>query len=257
MTHWVRFAHGADIGFGTLEGEIISVHSGDMFAGSTATGDTLALADVSLLSPVNPGKVIGLWNNYNMMRDKTGGVRPEEPLWFIKANTSLNHPGAEIIRPSSYDGKVFYEGEIGIVMGKRTKEVSEADSLDYVFGYTCVNDVTAMGLLKKDATFDQWTRCKSFDTFGPMGPVIATGLDPMDLTVRTVLNGVEKQNYPVSDMLRTPAKLISEISHDVTLEPGDVIACGTNVGITGMVEPENEVSIIIDGVGTLTNTFRN
>ena len=98
---------------------------------------------------------------------------------------------------------------------------------------------------------------KSFDTFGPMGPVVATGLDPMKLTVKTVLNGAERQNYPVSDMLRTPAKLVSEISHDVTLEPGDVFACGTNVGVGTMKEPENTVEIVIDGIGTLSNTFKN
>lgn len=257
MTHWIRFDDGGSEGFGTLDGDVISVHSGTMLGDSEATGATLALSDVKVLAPIIPGKMVALWNNYNMMRETMGGVRPEEPLWFIKTNNSIIGAGAEIIRPSSYDGPIVYEGELGIAIGKRCKNVSEADALDYVFGFTCVNDVTAMAILKRDETFAQWTRCKSFDTFGPIGPVIATGLDPMDLTVRTVLNGEERQNYPVSDMLRPPAKLISEISHDVTLEVGDMIACGTNVGVGTMKEPTNTIEIIIDGIGTLRNTFKN
>ena len=257
MTLWIRFQQGGQDGFGTLDGETIAVHSGDMFASAQATGETVKLSDVKVLPPVKPGKMVALWNNYNMMREKMNGARPEEPLWFIKTNNSIIATGEAIEKPKGYTGKVVYEGELGIVIGKRCKNVSEAEALDHVFGYTCVNDVTAIEILKKDETFAQWSRCKSYDTFGPMGPVIATGLDPMTLTVRTVLNGAERQNYPVSDMLRTPAKLVSEISHDVTLEPGDVIACGTNVGVGTMKEPENTVEIVIDGIGTLTNTFKN
>lgn len=257
MAQWLRYqANGSD-GFGTLEGETIHVHEGDMFAKATPTGETLALAEVSLLPPVKPGKIVALWNNYNMMREKMNGEVPPHPLWFIKTNNSVLAPGAAIVRPEGYDGKVVYEGELGIVIGKVCRNVAESDALDHVFGYTCVNDVTAIELLKADGSFDQWTRCKSFDTFGPLGPVIAAGLDPMTLRVRTVLNGDERQNYPVSDMLRTPAKLVSEISHDVTLEPGDVIACGTNVGVGTMKEPHNTVEIVIEGIGTLRNTFDN
>lgn len=257
MTLWIRYEHQGAEGFGTLDGETIAVHSGDMIAGATATGESVNLSDVTVLAPIKPGKMVALWNNYNMMREKMNGERPEEPLWFIKTNNSITGTETAIERPASYDGKVVYEGELGIVIGKRCKNVGEAEALDYVFGYTCVNDVTAAEILKRDGTFDQWTRSKSFDTFGPMGPVIATGLDPMKLTVKTILNGDERQNYPVSDMLRTPAKLVSEISHDVTLEPGDVIACGTNVGVGTMKEPSNTVEIVIDGIGTLRNTFNN
>ena len=257
MTLWIRYDRQGAEGFGTLDGDVISVHSGNMFEGAQPTGETVNLSDVTVLAPVKPGKIVALWNNYNMMREKMNGQRPDEPLWFIKTNNSLTGTGAAIERPASYDGKIVYEGELGIVIGKRCKNVSEADALSHVFGYTCVNDVTAIDILKRDGTFDQWTRSKGFDTFGPMGPVVATGLDPMKLTVKTVLNGAERQNYPVNDMLRTPAKLVSEISHDVTLEPGDVIACGTNVGVGTMKEPENTVEIVIDGIGTLSNTFKN
>lgn len=257
MTLWIRYQQAGRDGFGTLNGDTIAEHSGDMFAGAQPTGKTVRLSDVKVLAPVKPGKMVALWNNYNMMREKMNGARPDEPLWFIKTNNSVIATGDKIERPAGYAGKIIYEGELGIVIGKRAKRVSEADALSHVFGFTCVNDITAIDILKKDATFDQWSRCKSFDTFGPLGPVIATGLDPMKLSVRTVLNGEERQNYPVSDMLRTPAKLVSEISHDVTLEPGDVIACGTNVGVGVMKEPHNKIEIVIDGIGTLSNTFDN
>ncbi|MEK9672839.1 MAG: fumarylacetoacetate hydrolase family protein [Rhodospirillaceae bacterium] len=257
MTLWIRYEKEGGEGFGTLSGDAIAVHSGNMISGAQPTGETVKLADVKVLAPIMPGKMVALWNNYNMMREKSGGVRPEEPLWFIKTNNSIIGTSEKIVRPMSYDGPVVFEGELGIVIGKRCKEVPEDKALEHVFGYTCVNDVTAMAILKKDTTFDQWTRCKSFDTFGPIGPVIATDLDPMTLSVRTVLNGAERQNYPVSDMLRTPAKLISEISHDVTLMPGDMIACGTNVGVGSMKDPSNAIEISIEGIGTLSNTFDN
>jgi 2-keto-4-pentenoate hydratase/2-oxohepta-3-ene-1,7-dioic acid hydratase in catechol pathway len=124
-----------------------------------------------------------------------------------------------------------------------------------VFGYTCINDVTAAQLISKDKTFAQWTRAKSFDTFGVYGPVIATGLDPADLVVKTVLNGDERQNYPISDMIFPVASLVSRLSHDMTLVAGDIIACGTSVGVGAMKEASNTVEITIDGIGTLSNVF--
>ena len=152
---------------------------------------------------------------------------------------------------------MVYEGEIGIVIGKTCSQVPEADIADYIFGYTCINDITAVKIISKDATFAQWTRSKSYDGFGVFGPVIATDVDPMSLTIKTVLNGDERQNYPVNDMTFPPHKLTSLISHDVTLMPGDIIACGTSVGVGSMKEPENSVQITIDGVGILSNTFVN
>jgi 2-keto-4-pentenoate hydratase/2-oxohepta-3-ene-1,7-dioic acid hydratase in catechol pathway len=131
---------------------------------------------------------------------------------------------------------------------------SEADAPAHIFGYTCINDVTAVELLKKDATFDQWSRCKSFDTFGVFGPVIATGLDPAALHVRTVLNGQERQNYPASDMFFSPARLVSLISQDLTFEPGDVIACGTSVG-AGSMKPGSDVVVSVEGIGELSNRY--
>jgi 2-keto-4-pentenoate hydratase/2-oxohepta-3-ene-1,7-dioic acid hydratase in catechol pathway len=149
---------------------------------------------------------------------------------------------------------VIFEGELGIVIGKRCRAVSEADAANCIFGYTCVNDVTASEILNKDPGFAQWTRAKSFDTFGVFGPVIATGLDPSSLVVKTILNDQERQNYPVADVIFAPAALVSLISRDMTLEAGDVIACGTSIGV-GSMKPGSTVSIVIEGIGTLTNRF--
>lgn len=255
MARWIRFEQNGRIGFGTLENGHIAVHEGDMFADPRATGETLDAGAVRTLPPCVPGKMICLWNNFAANAAKQNLSRPEEPLWFIKAPTAVMGHGEAIRRPATYSGKIVYEGELGIVIGKTASGISEEDAAAHIFGYTCVNDVTAIELLKKDASFDQWVRSKSFDTFGPFGPVIATGLDPMSLSVRTVLNGTERQNYPVSDMFFPPHKLVSLLSQDMTLLPGDLIACGTSVGVGVMSQPENMVDISIEGIGTLTNTF--
>ncbi len=255
MTLWARFEQGGAVGFGTVDNDIISVHEGDMFDGAIATGDTLAMADVKLLAPCLPTKMIALWNNFHALAAKMDVPEPEEPLYFLKANNSFLGPNELVRRPAAYDGKVVYEGELGIVIGKQCKEVSEADAPDYIFGYTCINDVTAAELISKDKTFAQWVRAKSFDTFGVYGPVIATGLDSSTLNVVTVLNGDERQNYALSDMIFPPAKLTSMISHDMTLMPGDVIACGTSLGVGAMKEASNTVEVTIEGIGTLSNVF--
>ena len=142
------------------------------------------------------------------------------------------------------------------MIGRECRAVSEADAASHIFGYTCINDVTAVGLLGKDPTFMQWTRAKSFDTFGVFGPVVTTGLDPSTLTIRTVLNDQERQNYPVSDMIIGPVKTVSMISQDMTLHPGDVICCGTSVGV-GSMKPGSTIEVTIDGIGTLSNRYEN
>jgi len=255
MAHWVRFEAGDRIGFGTLEGDSITEHEGDMFAGARPKGPVLALSEVRLLTPTQPSKMIALWNNFHALAAKMNVPEPEEPLYFLKANSSLLAAGETIRRPRAYAGKVTYEGELGIVIGKQCKDVAEAEIAPYIFGYTCVNDVTAVELISKDSTFAQWVRSKSFDTFGVFGPAVATGLDSTTLSVRTVLNGQERQNYPLADMIFPPERLVSLLSHDMTLYPGDVIAVGTSLGVGSMKEPSNTIEISIEGVGTLSNVF--
>ncbi|MCC7216010.1 MAG: fumarylacetoacetate hydrolase family protein [Burkholderiales bacterium] len=254
MTQWIRFAEDGVPGFGRLDGTTISVCSGDMFGSPAPTGRTLGLDAVVVLTPTAAGKMIALWNNFRALAAKLGNPVPSEPLYFIKGNSSYLPTGETIRTPKSYRGKVVYEGELGIVIGRTCRGVSEAEAQRNIFGYTCINDVTAADILHRDSTFAQWTRAKSFDTFGVFGPVVATGLDPMRLSIRTVLDGQERQNYPVSDMVFPPATLVSLISQDLTLDPGDVIACGTSVGV-GSMKPGSTVEVAIDGIGVLVNRF--
>ena len=255
MAKWIRFEQGGKTGFGTLDGDTITVHIGDMFAGAKPNGQTLKLSEVQVLTPCQPSKMICLWNNFHQLAAKNDFTEPKEPLWFLKAPNSYWPAGRPIERPATYTGKIIYEGELGVVIGKKCFNITEAEAGDYIFGYTCVNDVTAVDLLRKDKSFEQWARAKSFDTFGVIGPVIATGLDPLKLSVKTILNGKERQNYPVADMFFPPHKLVAAISRDVTLMPGDVIACGTSLGAGTMADAHNVVDIVIDGVGSLSNPF--
>ncbi len=254
--HWLRFTHHGETKFGTVSNDVIRVHAGEMYDRPAPTGETLARDAVTTLVPVRPGKVIGLASNYHALISKTGGSVPAEPLYFIKANTSLHPHGRPIRQPEAYTGKVVFEGELGLVIGRTCRNVAPAEALDHLFGCTCVNDVTAIGLLNKDPSFQQWTRSKAADTFGVVGPVVATGLDPSMLRVTTTLNGQARQDFPVSDMVFTPAELVSHLSHDMTLEVGDLIACGTSVGV-GSMRHDDVVTVHIDGIGALSNTFVN
>ena len=253
--HWIRFDRNGQTGFGVLRDGVIQFHEGDMFANPRPTNATVPLADVTLLTPCVPGKMIALWNNFHALAAKLNLSAPPEPLYLLKAPNSFLAGGQTIRAPSSYAGKVVYEGELGVVIGRPASNVSEADAAQYIFGYTCSNDVTAAEIIQKDPTFAQWTRAKGFDSFGVFGPVIATDLDPLTLSVKTLLDGKERQNYPVSDMIFKPAQIVSLISRDMTLSPGDVISCGTSVGV-GSMNPGSKVEIVIDGIGTLSNEYK-
>ena len=251
--HWVRFESTGATGFGTLAGNRIAVYRGDMFSNPEPSGDSVSLESVRLLMPTVPSKVIALWNNFAALGAKLNLAVPAEPLYLLKAPNSFANPG-DLIRKPRCDGKVVFEGELGIVIGKRASGVAEADALAHVFGYTCANDVTVADILNRDASFAQWVRAKGFDTFCPMGPAIATGLDAATLVVRTRLNGELRQDYPISDMRFSVERLVSLISADMTLEPGDVILCGTSIGV-GSMKPDSDIEIEIDGIGTLRNRY--
>lgn len=254
MALWVRYRHGGTEGIGTLEGEAIRVHAGDLFAAPAPTGEVLALSDVMLEPPVRPGLFVGLWNNFRAAAEKGGLAIPETPLFFLKSPRSVAGPGAPIVPPASYAGRVIYEGELGLVIGRRVKDVDETEAEAAIFGLTCVNDVTALELLDADQSFAQWARAKSCDGFGPIGPAIATGLDWSGLRVGVALNGRVRQDYPLSDMILPPARIVSLLSREMTLEPGDVIACGTSLGALPM-RPGMIVEVTIEGIGTLRNVF--
>jgi 2-keto-4-pentenoate hydratase/2-oxohepta-3-ene-1,7-dioic acid hydratase in catechol pathway len=256
MTAWVRFRHEGKIGFGTLAPAGIAVHDGEMFGDAQPNGEVLAPDDVEFLAPCAPSKIVALWNNFHALAARLNQPEPPEPLYLLKATTSVAAPGAVIRPPASYDGKTTYEGELGIVIGEMCCAVSVDEADDFIFGYTCVNDITANDILNRDPTFAQWARSKGLDGYGPFGPVIASNIDPAKLVVRTILNGVERQNYPIADMIFSAQELVSRISRDMTLLPGDLICCGTSIGVGVMKEPVNMVTVVIDGIGELTNEFR-
>ncbi len=251
---WLRFATGGVPGFGTLDGDSVRVHRGELFGANEPTGELIPVAAIAWDTPCAPTKMIALLNNFHAALKKSGKPAPAEPLFFIKAPNTFCAHGAVIAAPRSYSGRVLYEGELGVVIGKAGRDIPAESAREHIFGYTCVNDVTAFDLLQADAEYAQWTRAKGFDSFGPFGPVIATDLDPAGLTVRTLVNGRERQSYPVADMVFAPAQLVSLISRDVTLVPGDIISCGTSIG-AGPLRPGTAVEVVIDGIGSLANRY--
>lgn len=216
-------------------------------------GTPIPLETVQLLPPVVPGKFLGLWNNYAAAADKNGWDRPSHPLYFLKPATSLAGPGAQVVFPKDI-GRVLYEGELGIVIGATCRNVSVDEATTAILGYTCVNDLTALNILQEDPSFPQWTRAKGFDGFGVIGPMIATDLDWRDLTVKTLVNGRERQSYPAQDMFFGPEQIVSALSRDMTLMPGDVIACGTSLGARP-VKPGDVVEVVIEGIGGVEITM--
>ena len=255
MTRWVRFRSSIGrIGFGTLDGEWIFEHEGDLFDGPSPTGTKIPKEAVTLVAPCLPSKVIALWNNFRALGAKLGKAAPSHPLFLIKPASSIVGPCDPIRRPKSYGGKIAYEGELAIVIGKTSTNVPVNEARKHIFGYTCINDVTAAELLNEDANFQQWCRSKGFDTFGCLGPAITTGLDWASARVVTTMGGVERQNYPLADMIFTPEEQVSRISRDMTLIPGDVIACGTSVGV-GSIQDGATVEVFIEGIGMLANTL--
>lgn len=227
-----------------------------MFGNPEATGRRIAHGDIELFAPTSPSKIIALWNNFHALAAKLGVPEPAEPLYLLKAPSSVTAPEATIVRPASYDGKIAYEGELGIVIGSDCSRISPEEAGRHIFGYTCVNDVTASDIIAKDKTFAQWARAKSFDGFCPFGPVIATDIDPASLVVRTQLDGVERQSYPIADMIFSAQELVSRLSFDMTLSPGDLICCGTSLGVGSIKGPINVVTVAIDGIGELRNELR-
>lgn len=254
MNLWVRYAAHGKEGFGTLADGRVQPHRGDMFAAPEPDGPALPLDELRLLAPVRPRRFIGLWNNFRALAEKQGNSIPDFPLYFLKSPGSIVGPGDAITPPAAYSGKVLYEGELGVVVGKTLRHADEDEAQAAIFGYTCVNDVTALDVLTADPAFPQWARAKSFDGFGPVGPAIATTLDLAAARVTVALNGRVRQDYPLADMILPPARILSLISREVTLEAGDLIACGTSLGALPM-RPGMEVAVTIEGVGTLTNPF--
>jgi 2-keto-4-pentenoate hydratase/2-oxohepta-3-ene-1,7-dioic acid hydratase in catechol pathway len=251
---WMRCRLDGRESWGCLEGDDVLVHEGGLFDSPQPTGERWPLAGVQVLMPCQPRTMLGLWNNFQALAEKNGWARPAEPLYFLKAPGSWTGPDTAIPAPPPEVGRIAYEGELAVVIGRRASRVTVEDALAHIFGYTCANDVTAMELLHRDPSFAQWTRAKGFEGFGAFGPVIETDFDINSAALRTRVGGRERQNYALADMIFKPAELVSRLSQDLTLEPGDIILCGTSLGVLPM-KPGTEVEVEIDGIGVLRNRF--
>ncbi len=254
---WMRYQHAGLDGFGTLQGDQVQPHKGDLFGANEPVGAPLPLSSVTWRTPCSPSKMLALWNNFRSAAAKNNWAPPADPLYFVKTPNSFAPHAQPVLQPAGYSGRVLYEGELAIVVGRTARCVSVAEAPAHVFGYTCANDLTALDLLNADPAFAQWTRAKGLDGFGVFGPVIDTTFDPTQpgAAVRTVVAGRERQNYEIADMFFSPAELVSRLSHDMTLLPGDVILCGTSLG-AGSLKPGQQVDVVIDGIGTLSNVYQ-
>ncbi|MET0467595.1 MAG: fumarylacetoacetate hydrolase family protein [Aeromicrobium sp.] len=250
-----RFAGDDDPRFGVIGDDngvpTIAVLNGDpLYAGLNLSGQKIPLADVRLLAPVIPrSKVIGVGKNYAKHAAEMGGEVPAEPLIFLKPNTSVIGPGEPIFYPEQ-SNNISFEAELAVVIGRICRDVPVEDAAKVIFGYTVANDVTARDLQAKDG---QWARAKGYDTFCPLGPWIETDFDPSDVGVSSRLNGDIKQDGRTSDMVFKVADIIAYVSSFMTLLPGDVILTGTPDGV-GPMQVGDQVSVSVEGIGTLTNT---
>ncbi|ASU78082.1 2-hydroxyhepta-2,4-diene-1,7-dioate isomerase [Actinopolyspora erythraea] len=218
------------------------------FGEPTFTGRKWPMADVRLLAPILPTKVLCVGKNYAEHAREMGGDVPQNPVLFMKPSTSVIGPSAPIKMPPDSE-RVDYEGELAVVIGQPCKDVPEARGTDVVLGYTIANDVTARDQQRADG---QWTRAKGYDTFCPLGPWIDTAVDPSDLQLRTELDREVRQESRTSLLTHDVAGLISFVSRVMTLLPGDVILTGTPAGV-GPMRAGQKVSVSIEGLGTLTN----
>jgi 2-keto-4-pentenoate hydratase/2-oxohepta-3-ene-1,7-dioic acid hydratase in catechol pathway len=240
----------ADGGAGQL---MLAQLAGHPFGGSAddikLTGVRFALDQVRLLAPILPSKVVCIGRNYADHIAELGNQRPEEPIIFLKPSTSVVGAGDPIRRPTAISARVDYEGELAVVIGRVCRDVPAERAAEVIFGYTCANDVTARDLQSKDG---QWTRAKGFDTFCPLGPWIETDVNASDLALTTRLNGEIKQESRTSLLLNDIPTLVAFVTAVMTLLPGDVLLTGTPAGV-GPMDKGDEVSVTIEGIGTLTN----
>jgi 2-keto-4-pentenoate hydratase/2-oxohepta-3-ene-1,7-dioic acid hydratase in catechol pathway len=247
ITKYVRFQAGKTVAFGIVEGDKVRELTGNRFGLWTKTDKTYALADVKLLVPTRPSKVLALAGNYKSHLDNTPA--PKNPEIFFKVPSCLIPTGAEIVIPKG-TSQVDFEGELVIVIGKRARNVPAEKASSVILGVTCGNDVSARDWQKNDRS---WWRAKGSDTFGPCGPFIVSGLDYGNLQLTSRLNGEVKQQQRTSDLIHSVPQIVSWISRYVTLEPGDLIYTGTP-GKTATIKPGDVIEVEIEGVGVLKNT---
>ncbi len=249
MEKYCRFDAGGGARYGVVRGESVEELTAAPWLAGTPTGQRHDLSRVRLLAPCQPSKIVCVGRSYKEHAAELGNPLPREPLLFLKPPSAVIGPEEAIVYPS-ISQRVDHEGELALVIGKRCRRPSSRENpLDYLFGITCLNDVTARDIQKADG---QFTRGKGFDTFCPLGPVIATGIDASDLSVETFVNGQRRQAGRTSEMVFPLGVIIRHIAEVMTLEPGDVIATGTPPGV-GSLQPGDTVEVVIEGVGRLRN----
>ena len=242
----VRFNSGGSTSYGVLDGDSIRQIMGEPFAEINYSGETFSLADVKLLAPVEPKKIVLVGLNFASHAAEIHQETPSEPLIFFKPSSAVVASGEEIVLPHQ-STQVEIEAELTVVIGKRAKNVSQEKVRDHILGYTVANDVTARDIQFSDL---QWARSKAFDSFCPVGPWIETDFVPESKRISSTINGKTKQDASTSEMVYSPEHLISYISHNFTLEPGDIVLTGSPAGISRVVAGD-VVHCSIEGIGTL------
>ena len=251
---WLRCEHDGRARLGLLEGDGVVLHEGTAFGAPQPSGERLPLDGLRWLPPCEPGQIVGLWNNFRAAAAKNGWAEPAEPLYFLKSPAALSGPGAAVPAAAPEVGRVAYEGELAIVVGRHAHRLAREDAAAAIFGYTVANDYTAIELLNRDPSFPQWARAKSLPGFANVGPWIDTGFSPAGATLRTRVGGRERQNYALDDMFFGPAELLWRLSQELVLQPGDLILCGTSLGVLPL-KPGTEVEVEVDGLGVLRSTY--
>jgi 2-keto-4-pentenoate hydratase/2-oxohepta-3-ene-1,7-dioic acid hydratase in catechol pathway len=243
-----RFRRAGREAWGVLDDAGVRALGAEPWAGGLPEGPAIPLAEVSLLAPVAPTKIVCVGRNYVAHAKELGNELPAEPLLFIKPSTAVIGPGAAIRIPES-SSEVHHEAELAVVIGRTLTRASPHEAREAVFGFTCVNDVTARDIQRAEKHF---TRAKGFDTFCPAGPVVETALDPADLSVTCRVNGEVRQRGFTRDMAWDPFALIAFISRVMTLLPGDVVSTGTPEGV-GPIRAGDTVEVEVSGIGVLSN----
>jgi 2-keto-4-pentenoate hydratase/2-oxohepta-3-ene-1,7-dioic acid hydratase in catechol pathway len=249
VRRFVRILHGGQPRYGAVTGTEVALIEPHPFAAHRLTGERVPLEGLRLLAPIIPSKIVCVGKNYRAHADEMGGEVPDEPLLFLKPSSSVIGPGDPIRLPTDVSDEVDHEAELAVVIGALLQRVTPEQAMAGVFGYTAANDVTARDWQRRES---QWFRAKGFDTFCPLGPAIAAGLDPADLRIRCSVDGEVRQDASTADLLVDVATLVSEISHVTTLLPSDVVLTGTPAGV-GPLLPGQTVRVEVEGVGALDN----
>ncbi|MGE4370844.1 MAG: fumarylacetoacetate hydrolase family protein [Burkholderiaceae bacterium] len=243
-----RFSINGQVSYGVVDGDNIKVLRSGLFESPEYTGEQHALGNVKLLAPVEPGKLVCVGLNYRLHAEESGVPVPDEPMLFMCSPQAIIAPGETIVLDNAND-RIDYEAEIAVVIGRTARNVSRADAANYIFGYTCANDVSNRDLQRKDG---QFTRAKSFDTYKPMGPWIETDLDAENVAITLWQNGQVRQSSNTNDMIFPISRVVEFVSGIMTLLPGDVIITGTPSGV-GPMKKGDQIEIEIEGIGRISN----